>query len=509
MVLVHGYLLDGHSWEKQEAALLAAGYRVITYDRRGFGSSSRPSTGYDYDTLAGDLSTLLDELDLHDVILAGFCAGAGEVTRYLGSRDRRRVRAAALLAPFLPPRAGGGAGGADRGALDELTRLIVADRPAATKAFLDRSCNIDLLGGTRVSDQAWQNSFHVAIGASAAAVLGCAAAWREDLSADLARITVPVLVVQAGQDRVMPPGSSPPGLRISHVTDTQAPPCSAGWYTHHKPEDSDRRHIYLHCTDRSVYYLYRTVYSIRSIMSTDSELQTQVALVTGATSGIGREVARRLAADGFFVLVHGRDATRGAAVVREITEAGGHARFTAADLTDVDAIGRLAEEAGGVDVLVNNAGFSWFGPTADLDPVTFDQMFAANVRSAYYLTAAIAPAMAKRGTGAIINLGSMAGQIGLPGGAAYSATKAALAALARSWAAEFSPHGVRVNTVAPGPAYTDGASPDRIAALGGTTLLARAAQPSEIADVVAFLASPKAGYITGAVIAADGGRTAV
>ena len=117
--------------------------------------------------------------------------------------------------------------------------------------------------------------------------------------------------------------------------------------------------------------------------------------------------------------------------------------------------------------------------------------------------------MAKRGSGAIINLGSMAGQIGLAGGAAYSATKAALAALTRSWAAEFSPRGVRVNTIAPGPAYTGGASLDSIVALGDTTLLARAAQPSEIADVVAFLASPKAGYITGPVIATDGGRSAI
>jgi NAD(P)-dependent dehydrogenase (short-subunit alcohol dehydrogenase family) len=244
-------------------------------------------------------------------------------------------------------------------------------------------------------------------------------------------------------------------------------------------------------------------------MSTDSGLPAPVALVTGATSGIGREVARRLAADGFSVLVHGRDAGRGTAVVREITEAGGRARFVAADLTDTDAITRLAEEAGDVDVLVNNAGFSWFGPTADLSLATFDQMFAANVRSAYYLVAAIAPGMAKRGTGSIINLGSMAGQIGLAGGAAYGATKAALAALTRSWAAEFSPRGVRVNTIAPGPAYTDGASPDRIAALGGTTLLARAAQPAEVAGVIAFLASPQAGYITGAVIPADGGRTAI
>ena len=234
-----------------------------------------------------------------------------------------------------------------------------------------------------------------------------------------------------------------------------------------------------------------------------------VALVTGATSGIGREAARKLAADGFSVVVHGRDAVRGDAVVQQIADAGGRARFVSADLADMGAIAQLAEQAGEVDVLVNNAGFSWFGPTADLDPATFDEMFAANVRSAYYMVAAIAPAMARRGTGSIINVGSMAGQIGLAGGAAYSATKAALASLTRSWAAEFSPQGVRVNTIAPGPTYTSGASPDRIAALGDTTLFARAAQPGDVADVIAFLASPKAGYMTGAVIAADGGRTAV
>jgi NAD(P)-dependent dehydrogenase (short-subunit alcohol dehydrogenase family) len=244
-------------------------------------------------------------------------------------------------------------------------------------------------------------------------------------------------------------------------------------------------------------------------MSGSNELPAPVALVTGATSGIGRAVARKLAADGFSVLVHGRDAARGAAVVDEIIADGGHARFAPADLTDVADIERLAAEAADVDVLVNNAGFSWFGPTADLAPATFDAMFAANVRSAYFLVAAIAPLMAKRGSGAIINLGSMAGQIGLAGGAAYSATKAALASLTRSWAAEFSPQGVRVNTVAPGPAYTGGAAPERTAALGTTTLLGRAAEASEIAEVIAFLASPKAAYITGAVIAADGGRTAV
>ena len=235
----------------------------------------------------------------------------------------------------------------------------------------------------------------------------------------------------------------------------------------------------------------------------------RVALVTGATSGIGRATALRLAADGFTVLVHGRDAGRGEALIKEIEAAGGTARFIAADLSDVAQVQRLADAAGDLDVLVNNAGFSWFGATPDLDPATFDDMFAANVRSAYYLTAAVAPAMAARGSGAIINVASMAAQVGLPGGAAYSATKAALVALTRSWAAEYSPRGVRVNAVAPGPAYTGGADPGRIAALGDTTLLHRAAQPEEIAGVIAFLAAGQASYVTGAVFAADGGRSAI
>jgi NAD(P)-dependent dehydrogenase (short-subunit alcohol dehydrogenase family) len=241
----------------------------------------------------------------------------------------------------------------------------------------------------------------------------------------------------------------------------------------------------------------------------DAQGTVQVALVTGATSGIGRAVALKLASDGFHVVVHGRNAERGAAVVQAIEGAGGRARFVGADLAEAADVVRLADEAGEVDVLVNNGGFSWFGPTAELETSTFDALFASNVRAAYQLVAAIAPRMAARGHGSIVSLDSMAGHVGLVGGAAYGATKAALSALSRSWAAEFSPAGVRVNTVAPGPVSTEGASSNRTEALGATTLLGRAARVEEIADVIAFVVSDAASYLTGAIIPVDGGRTAI
>jgi NAD(P)-dependent dehydrogenase (short-subunit alcohol dehydrogenase family) len=238
-------------------------------------------------------------------------------------------------------------------------------------------------------------------------------------------------------------------------------------------------------------------------------LQGQMALVTGATSGLGRAIALRLARDGADVIVVGRNAIRGAETVDEITAQGGRARFIATDLDDPADIQRLARDAGDIDVLVNNAGRSVWAPTDQLGVEDFDSMFASNVRAPFYLVAAFAPAMAARGGGSIVNISSMAGSIGLPNGAAYGATKAALASLTQSWTAEYSPRGVRVNAVAAGPIYTRPEARERFDALGATTALKRAAEPAEIAEVVAFLASPQASYVTGAIVAADGGRTAI
>jgi NAD(P)-dependent dehydrogenase (short-subunit alcohol dehydrogenase family) len=243
-------------------------------------------------------------------------------------------------------------------------------------------------------------------------------------------------------------------------------------------------------------------------MDEQRDLDGLSALVTGAASGIGQAAAREMGRHGAEVLVHGRD-DRAAAVVDAITADGGKGRLVTADLTEPSELDDLARQAELVDVLVNNAGVAWFGPTPELDPATYDQLFAVNVRVPYFLVAALAPKMAAKGSGSIVNIGSMAGHVGMPGGAAYGATKGALAAMTRSWAAEYSPAGVRVNTVASGPVYTNIQPPETTDAVGATTIMARAARPEEIANVIAFLASPKASYVTGAVIAADGGRMAI
>ena len=238
------------------------------------------------------------------------------------------------------------------------------------------------------------------------------------------------------------------------------------------------------------------------------DLEGKVALVTGATSGIGKAAAIQLAAQGATVIVHGRDASRGAAVVAEIENGGGSARFVGADLREAMEVLRLAGEAGDVDVLVNNAGVPWFGPSAKLAANTLDQLFAANVQAPYLLVSVLAPKMVARGDGVIINIASRAGTVGQPDSAAYGATKAALASFARSWAAEYGPAGIRVNAVSPGPVYTGAAKRELFDASGKTTLLGRAAEPSEVAEVIGFLASPRASYVTGTNIAVDGGRTA-
>src|SRR5437660_4501743 len=234
----------------------------------------------------------------------------------------------------------------------------------------------------------------------------------------------------------------------------------------------------------------------------------KVWFITGASRGMGVDFVKAALAAGHAVVGTGRDPDVVAKAVGDLDDL----QVVKLDVTspaDAEAAVRAAvDRFGRIDVLVNNAGISWFGPTEKLDVVTFDRLFAANVRAAYFLVAALAPKMAARGSGSIINMSSMAGQIGLVGGAAYGATKAALASMTRSWAAEYSPAGVRVNAIAPGPVYT-AASPDRIEALGETTLLARAAQPGEIANVIVFLASPKASYVTAATFTADGRRTTI
>ena len=242
------------------------------------------------------------------------------------------------------------------------------------------------------------------------------------------------------------------------------------------------------------------------------DLADKTALVTGSTGGIGRETALLLAEDGATVVVSGRNQDGGAETVRAILDKGGQARFIAADLTDLASLRQLAEQAGEIDMLVNNAGIFPSAPTVDQDVASFDETFAANVRAPYFLTAALVPAMLAKGAGSIVNISTMAARVAIPGMSVYSASKAAIESLTRTWAAEFAGSGVRVNTVAPGPTGTDKAlatmPQSALDWLTGSTLLKRLATPREIAEVVLFLASDRASYVTGATIAADAGRTA-
>jgi non-heme chloroperoxidase len=206
VVLIHGYPLNGASWEKQERALLQAGYRVITYDRRGFGKSSQPTIGYDYNTFAADLDALLEHLDLNEVALVGFSMGSGEVVRYLSTYGSARV-AKAVLMGTIPPfvlKTADNPEGVDGSVFDDIKAAVLADRPAFFKGFLDNFNNVDVLGGTRISDQAWQNSFIVAVGASPFAAHACVDTWLTDFRDDLPKIDVPTLAIHGDADRILP-----------------------------------------------------------------------------------------------------------------------------------------------------------------------------------------------------------------------------------------------------------------------------------------------------------------
>jgi non-heme chloroperoxidase len=212
VVLVHGYPLNGASWEKQIPMLLEAGHRVITYDRRGFGNSSQPATGYDYDTFVSDLNILMNTLDLRDVVLAGCSMGSGEVTHYLGTHGPDRVAKAALFAPLGPMlvQTDDNPEGVPAKVFEDIKTSIRADRFAYLKAFLDDFNNVDVYGGTnRISEQAWQNSFNVAAGASAIATYACVDSWGTDFRSDIDGLSsVPLLIVQGSEDRILPPANS-------------------------------------------------------------------------------------------------------------------------------------------------------------------------------------------------------------------------------------------------------------------------------------------------------------
>jgi non-heme chloroperoxidase len=206
IVLIHGYPLNGNSWERQERALLAHGYRVISYDRRGFGRSSQPTVGYDYDTFAADLNALIMHLHLTNMVLVGFSMGTGEVTRYLATYGSKRVRKAALLGT-IPPfvlKTDDNPEGVHAKVFDDIKAAVANDRYAFFEDFLNNFYNLDVLGGTRISDPAWQASFNVAAGSSPFASYACVDTWLTDFRADLPKIDVPVLVMHGTEDRLLP-----------------------------------------------------------------------------------------------------------------------------------------------------------------------------------------------------------------------------------------------------------------------------------------------------------------
>jgi NAD(P)-dependent dehydrogenase (short-subunit alcohol dehydrogenase family) len=248
---------------------------------------------------------------------------------------------------------------------------------------------------------------------------------------------------------------------------------------------------------------------------TSTSSTPSTALVTGATSGIGRATALALAATGIHVAVTGRDEGRGNQTVEAIRASGGRAEFIRAELHDAASATQLARAAkaalGHVDVLINNAGAAASGPTVGTTEGGFDDLFALNVKVPYFLTAALVPGMIERGYGVIVNVSTMVAEFGLDGMALYGSTKAALELLTKAWSAEFGPKGVRVNAVAPGPIGTEGTEGMRVAQgyLASLAPARRLGTAEEVAAAIVYLASPDAGFTQGVVLPVDGGRVAV
>src|SRR5467141_3466912 len=243
---------------------------------------------------------------------------------------------------------------------------------------------------------------------------------------------------------------------------------------------------------------------------------SSIALITGGTSGIGRAVTNKLAQLGIHVLVVGRNTERGEKTVAEIRAAGGKADFISSDLRDASSAREVARKAvelgnGHVDILINNAGMFPFGPTHEMSEETFDDVYALNVKASYFLVAELAPSMAQRGKGAIVNVSTMVADYGAAGLSLYGSSKAAINLLTKAWAAEYGPKGVRVNAVSPGPTRTEGtaAMGDALQQLAAQAPAGRPATREEIAEAIVFLATDRASFIHGVTLAVDGGRTAV